>query len=148
MPLPLPIYISLRKLHTCARARLQGIHTRNETFCAFMRTWLPYEILTCDMAADRGAFSNFANVILSVISGLMLVSDFGSSKITANHFAVEFLSSPRIPRVFDVTRSCRFSCTLCIGATSMRTCILRISQTTGDLCRVIGWRLTRSLVIV
>lgn len=39
-----------------------------------------------------GASSNFANVILSVISGLMLVSDFGSSKITANHFAVEFLS--------------------------------------------------------
>lgn len=90
-----------------------------------------------------GGSSNFANVILSVISGLMLVSDFGSSKITANHFAVEFLSLLVFPVSLTLGHS---SCTLCIGA--MFTCMLRITQTTRDLCKVIGWRLTHSLVLV
>lgn len=58
-----------------------------------------------------GGSSNFANVILSVISSLMLVSDFGSSKITANHFAVEFLSLLVFPVSLTLGHS---SCTLCI----------------------------------
>lgn len=104
-----PIYISLRKLHTCARSFARYTYSKWDSArsCApgypmrsWRATWLPI-----------GGSSNFANVILSVISGLMLVSDFGSSKITANHFAVEFLSR----LVFPVSLTlCRFSCTSCI----------------------------------
>lgn len=115
-----PLYIHFLAQVAHLRALVHKVHILKTRLSVHLATlWDPHVRRGC----RSGASSNFADAISSVISGLMLVSDFWSSKITANHFAVEFLSLLAFPPVFDVAVVPFFMHFVCIGATSMRTCI-------------------------